>query len=148
MICDALLTFCDDTALNTGAAGSYIIGNQVDLGVARNIGVGVGEGQLFLVITVQTTATSGGAATGVFSLVSDGDSALGSPNVIASTAAIPVATLVQGYLLAVLAVPMTDVYERYIGIQQTTAVAAFTAGKINAFLTTTPPTRRAYPDGI
>lgn len=148
MICDALLTFCDDTALNTGAAGSYIIGNQVDLGVARNIGVGVGEGQLFLVVTVQTTATSGGAATLIIDFVSDGDSALGSPNVIASTAAIPVATLVQGYLLAVLAIPLSDVYERYIGIQQRTGTAAFTAGKINAFLTTTPPARRAYPDGI
>lgn len=148
MISDSLLTFCDATALNTGAAGSYIIGNQIDLSVARNVGVGVGEGQLYLVITVDTTATSGGSATAVFSLVSDGDSAIGSPNVIASTAAIAVATLVQGYPALVLALPISDVYERYLAIQQTTAVAAFTAGKINAFLTTTPPARRAYPDGI
>jgi hypothetical protein len=55
---------------------------------------------------------------------------------------------VQGYPAIVLAVPISDAVERYIGIQQRTGVAAFTAGKINAFLTTTPPARRAYPDGI
>lgn len=149
MKCDALLTFCDDTALNTGGAGSYILGNQVDLGVARNIGVGVGEGQLFLVITVQTTADSaGGAATGAFALVTDTDPALGSPVVIVSTAAIAEAALVQGAAVAVLALPITSAYERYIGIRQTTAGEAFTAGKINAFLTTTPPAAYAYPDGI
>jgi hypothetical protein len=148
MIADALLTFCDDTALNTGAAGSYIIGNQVDLSVARNIGVGIGEGQLFLVVTVQTTATSGGAATLTIDFVTDDNGSLSSPTVLASSAAIPVASLVQGYPAIVLAVPISDAVERYIGIQQRTGVAAFTAGKINAFLTTTPPARRAYPDGI
>lgn len=148
MIADALLTFCDNTALNTGLAGSYIIGNQVDLGVARNVGVGVGEGQLFLVVTVQTTATSAGAATLTIDLVGDSDPALGSPTVLVSSAAIAVASLVQGALVAVVALPISDTYERYLGIQQRTGTAAFTAGNINAFLTTTPPARRAYPDGI
>lgn len=148
MIADALLTFCDNTALNTGAAGSYIIGDQIDLQVARNIGVGVGEGQLYLVVTVDTTATSGGAATLTIDLVTDDNGSLSSPAVLASSAAVPVASLTQGAKVIVLALPISDSYERYIGIQQRTGVAAFTAGKINAFLTTTPPARRAYPDGI
>ena len=32
MITDKLATFADDTALNTGAAGDYVIGDQIDLG--------------------------------------------------------------------------------------------------------------------
>lgn len=148
MIADALLTFGDNTALNTGVAGSYIIGDQIDLGVARNVGVGIGEGQLFLVVLVETTATSGGAATLQINLIADDNGAMSSPVVLASSAAIAVASLVQGRNVLTLALPITDTYERFLGIQQVTGTAAFTAGKINAFLTTTPPARRAYPDGI
>lgn len=146
MICDTLATLCDGTALNTGAAGSYIIGDQIDLRLA-NHGIGKVDG-LYLVITVDTTATSGGSATGTFSLVTDTDSTLGSPVVLASSKAWPVASMTQGQRLLAIELPVSEDYERYIGIQQTTGVAAFTAGKINAFLTNTPPVRRAYPDGI
>lgn len=148
MIVDALNTFADATALNTGAAGSYIVGDVIDLGVARNVGMLGGGDELFLVITVDTTATSGGSATGAFNLVTDDNSSMSSPTVIRQGSAIAVATLVQGYQIAAFAMPNSDSYERYIAIQQTTAVAAFTAGKINAFLTNTPPARRSYPDGI
>lgn len=147
MIGDKLNTFGEALALNTGGAGSYIIGDQIDLGVDRNIGVAPGLGQLYLVITVDTAATSGGSATGQFSLVTDADPALGSPVVIFSTPAFAVANMTAGAILAVVALPVSDAYERYIGIQQTTGTAAFTAGKINAFLTHTPPARRAYPQG-
>jgi len=146
MIADSLATFADGTALNTGAAGSYIIGDQIDLRIA-NHGIGKLDG-LYLVITVDTTATSGGSATGTFSLVTDTDPALGSPVVIASSKAWPVASLTQGTRVLAIELPVGDDYERYIGIQQTTGTAAFTAGKINAFLTNVPPYRRAYPDGI
>lgn len=147
MIADKLATFADDTALNTGVAGSYIIGDQIDLQVARNVGVALGFAQLFLVIKVQTTATSGGAATGTFDLVTDSDSALGSPTVLASTAAFPVASMTAGTILGIIALPIGGTFERYLGIQQRTGTAAFTAGKIDAFLTTTPPARRDYAQG-
>lgn len=147
MISDKLNTIAEGVALNTGVAGSYIIGDQIDLGVARNIGVSPGLGQLYLVITVDEVATSAGAATGQFSLVTDDNGALSSPTVIFSTPAYPVANMTAGAILAVVALPISDAYERYIGLQQTTGVAAFTGGKINAFLTQTPPARRAYPQG-
>lgn len=147
MICDKLLTFADDTALNTGAAGSYIIGDQVDLQVARNVGAVLGFATLYLVLTVQTTATSAGAATATFDLVTDDNGALASPTVLASTATFAVAGMTAGAVLGVLALPVGGTYERYLGIQQRTGVAAFTAGKINAFLTTTPPFRYAYAQG-
>lgn len=143
-IADVLNQFCDNTALNTGAAGSYIIGNQIDTLVAdQGIGAGVGEGQLFLVVTVNTTATSAGAATLAIDLVTDSDPALGSPTVVVSSPAIPVADLTQGTKVFVTPLPIANI-ERYLGIQQRTGVAAFTAGKIDAYLTTTPPAYRQY----
>lgn len=146
MISDSLLNLAVDTALNTGAAGNYVVGNQVDLGVAANgIGANVGLAQLFLVITMTTAATSGGAATVQFSLLSDGDSAMGTPNVVASTGAIALASLTAGAVVGIIALPVGFSLERYIGLRQTTGVAAFTGGTFDAVITSTPPVRYAYP---
>lgn len=137
MILDELLEFCDATALNTGGAASYLVGDVVDLGAAPTTqDIGNGE-DLYLVIVVSTTATSGGSATGQFHLCSDAQAAIavdGTATYHFSTAAIAVATLVAGYRIAAVKLPI-GTYERYLGIVQTTAVAAFTAGNINAFLT-------------
>jgi hypothetical protein len=148
MILDEFNEFADATALNTGAAGSYLIGDVIDLG-AMTQDIGNGE-PLYLVMQVDTTATSGGSATGQFHLASDAQAAIavdGSATVHFSTSAIPVATLTSGYTIAIVAIPH-GTYERYLGILQTTAVAAFTAGKINAFLTHDPAKWVATPDGI
>lgn len=147
MISDKLLTLADGTSLNTGAAGNYVIGDQIDLGVAaRGIGAPVGDAMLYLVITVSTTATSGGSATGTFSLLTDGDPAMGSPTVVASSAAFAVANMTAGTLLAVIPIPPGyPSWERYIGLRQTTGTAAFTAGAIDAYFTQTPPARFSYP---
>jgi hypothetical protein len=143
MILDERTEFCDATSLNTGAAGSYLIGDVVDLGVAgRDIGQ---ASPLYLVMEVDTTATSGGSATGQFNLVTDDNSSLSSPTVLFSSRAFPVASMVAGVTLLVAQLPIEGVaYERYIGIQQVTGTAAFTAGKVNAFLTHTPAAWKAY----
>lgn len=135
MILDERSEFCDATALNTGAAASYLIGDVMDTTViGRDLGQDV---DLWLVITVDTAATSGGSATGQFHLCSDAQAAIavdGTATYHASSAAIAVATLVAGYQVMAFRLPL-GTYERYLGIVQTTAVAAFTAGKVNAFLT-------------
>ena len=136
MILDERNEFCDATALNTGAAGTYLIGDQIDLGVARD----VGNGQpMYLVITVDTLPTSGGAATAQFSLASDASAAIatdGSATVHLQTKAFAISEMAAGTVLAAIALPMEGVaYERYLGILQTTGTAAFTGGKVNAFLT-------------
>jgi hypothetical protein len=135
MILDERTEFCDATALNTGAAASYLIGDVIDLqGTSIDIGM---SADLWCVIQVDTTATSGGSATGAFHLASDAQAAIavdGTATYHFSTAAIAVATLVAGYTIAAFKLPSGN-YERYLGILQTTAVAAFTAGKVNAFLT-------------
>lgn len=135
MILDERNEFCDATALNTGVAGSYLVGDVIDLG-ATSSDIGNGE-PMYLVIQVDTAATSGGAATGQFHLCSDAQAAIavdGSATYHFSTSAIPVASLVAGYRVAVVALPQ-GTYERYLGVVQTTGTAAFTAGKVNAFLT-------------
>lgn len=149
MILDERNEFCDATALNTGVAGTYLIGDVIDLGVARDLGAG-GGGGLWLVIQVDTTATSGGAATGKFTLASDAQAAIatdGSATVHYETTAIPVATLVAGYEVCAVKIPAEGrVYERFLGILQTTGTAAFTAGKVNAFLTNDITNWKPYAD--
>lgn len=136
MILDKRTEFCDATALNTGAAGTYLIGDQIDLGVARDIGIGE---QLYLVITVDTQPTSGGAATAQFTLASDDTANIatnGTASVHFQTKAFSIAEMTPGAVLAAVALPIEGVaYERFLGILQTTGTAAFTGGKINAFLT-------------
>lgn len=136
MILDERNEFCDATALNTGAPGTYLIGDQIDLGVARDIGSGE---QLYLVITVDTPPTSAGAATAQFTLASDDTANIatnGTASVHFQTKAFTIAEMTAGAVLAAVALPTEGVaYERFLGILQTTGTAAFTGGRINAFLT-------------
>lgn len=142
MILDERTEFCDATALNTGGAGNYLLGDVIDLGEAKDLG---NSDPLYLVIQVDTTATSGGSATASFSLLTDDNDSLSSPAVLVTSAVWAVASMTAGTTLMVVQLPMEGVvYERYLGIRQTTAVAAFTAGKINAFITHTPTKWKAY----
>ena len=148
MILDKTLEMCDAIALNTGAAATYLIGDVIDTSLV-NKDQGIGD-PLWLVIRVQTAATSGGSATGDFRFVSDAQAAIatdGTATVHATSGAIAVATLVAGYTVLALRLP-TGTYERYLGILQVTAVAAFTAGKVDAFLTKDFAKWVAQPDGI
>lgn len=147
MITDRLNTFALATALNTGAAGTYLVGDVIDLGTARDIGQG---NPIYLVVQVDTTATSGGAATLQIKLASDAQAAIatdGSATEHVVSPAIAVASLTAGKRILVVAIPYEgNVYERYLGILQVTGTAAFTAGKIDAFLTQTPSVWKAMAD--
>lgn len=153
MVIDELMELCDATALNTGGAATYNIGDVIDTrsattdpNVTKDLGIG---SNLWLVMRVTTTATSGGSATGQFRLVSD---AVATPDTSTATvhytsAAIPVASLTAGTTIAVVALPSGS-YERYLGIQQITGTAAFTAGAVDAFITNDPAVWRAYADNV
>lgn len=155
MILDKRTEFADAVALNTGAAGTYNIGDVVDLrgsaGVNPNVTIDLGTAtdDLYLVVLVATTATSAGSATGTFRLVSDDT---GTPNtstasVHAVSATFPVASMTAGTVLMATKLPAGS-YERYLGIQQITGTAAFTAGAIDAFLTNDPNLWRHYADNV
>jgi hypothetical protein len=143
---DTSVEFCDATALNTGAAGTYLIGNVVDLVKVRDIGNGA---PVYLVISVDTAVTSAGAATVQFILASDAQAAIatdGSATQHWASIAIPKATLVAGYQL-ITPIPLEfPAYEEFLGILQVTGTAALTAGKVNAFLTLDPPKSKTYPN--
>lgn len=154
MIEDVRSQFAAAVALNTGGAGTYQVGDTIDLSVTgRDLGAGSGTlNDLYLVVLVSTTATSGGSATTAFALgesdtVSSGS--LSSPTVVVQSPAIPVATLVAGYQAFAIRLPART-YKRYIGLLQIEAVAALTAGAVNAFLTPDLPRGRfsPYPQGI
>jgi hypothetical protein len=152
MILDERTEFADATALNTGGAGTYNVGDVIDTRAASidpNVTKDHEGSEMYLVIRVATTATSGGSATGAFRLVSD---AVATPDTSTATVhytsgAIPVASLTAGATIAAVRLPSGS-YERYIGVQQITAVAAFTAGAIDAFLTADPALWRAYADNV
>lgn len=144
MILDSRNEFADAVALNTGVAGAYLIGSQIDLGAANNVGAVDG---MHLVIQVQTAITAGASGTVAFSLASDDTAAVSTTTstVHFTTKAFAVGSgIAAGTVLACVALPQEFTYERYLGLLQTTGVAAVTAGKIDAFLTNEPARWAAY----
>lgn len=154
MILDERTEFADATALDTGAAGTYNIGDVVDTrgsagvnpNATRDLGV---SADLWLIVRAAADATSGGSATLQVRLVSD-DSATPSTTtatVHAVSPAIAVADIKAGTTILATKLPSGS-YERYLGIQQITGTAAFTAGAIDAFLTNDPNLWRHYADNV
>ncbi len=143
MILDELNEFADATTIPT-ATGVHLIGDVIDLQVARNIGVAT----LFLGLSIDTAVTSGGSATIDFRLVSDAQAAINSSATIhLSTGPIGKAALVKGFgLYFPLPLEGHRPYERYLGIQAVVGGAALSAGKLNAFLTPNPTAWKAYAD--
>lgn len=145
MILDEYTEFADATALNTGAAGTYNVGDLIDTTDAGLDDVD----NIYLVIQVSTTVdSSGDGVTLQFKLVSDATSTVSTTTATVhyTSAVIAQATAVAGATLVTIALPK-GTYERYLGIQQVTAVEAVTAGAINAFLTARPETWRSFADG-
>lgn len=142
MIMDELAEF-HNGALNTGAAGTYLLGDVYDTG-----GDGINDvDELYFVLLMKTSATSAGASTGQFSFVSDAQAAIatnGTATVHWQSPVIPLADLTAGTYVARVELPKEQ-YERYLGVLQATGTAAFTGGVVNAFLTKRPPTGKAFP---
>tara|TARA_Y100000310_G_scaffold25627_1_gene24507 strand:+ start:2091 stop:2567 length:477 start_codon:yes stop_codon:yes gene_type:complete len=152
---DERLEFADNVSV-AAAAGTALIGDQVDLTVARDIGNGQ---PLYLVIRTGGTEiiTGGSAGTLLFQLASDASAAIatdGSATVHLQTDALvtddDAANAVQfnaGGLIFFGALPLEGVpYERYLGILAVTATTTTTAGTINAYLTPDPGGWQSYAD--
>ena len=149
-IFDAYAEFCDAVSVAV-AAGTSLIGNQIDSSVVRDLGRGK---PVYLVITVDTTiATGGSAGTIQFALASD-DSA--SIHTTTSTRHLLTPAYVTddspdidaGSVLFCGPIPDNGyaAYERYLGILLIVGTTTITAGKVNAFLTLDPvDVYKAYP---
>lgn len=160
-IADDNLTFCDNVALNTGAAGTvYLLGSQIDTRKIRDIGNGE---ELHLVIDVGATGiTCATDATGTlqFILASDATAILDvavtgatrhflTPTYNMSTTT-NVNTLAPGTRLFSCPIPAdgANPYELVLGIFQVPVTRAVTAGTVNIYLTTDPGNNRYYPNAI
>lgn len=146
MILDKLLEFCDNTAVNTGGAATYLIGSQVD---TKMIGANLGAGtSVYLVIRATATLAS---ATGTvqFKLVSDDTASIStSTSTVHYTSAVFAGgALTAGSTVCVVELPH-GTYEEFLGILQVTGTAAITSGNIDAFLTTDPAAWQAYTSGL
>lgn len=153
MILDDTLEFLDATALNTGAPATFVLGDQIDLGLlGRDIGVGR---ELDLVISIDTGINAAGAGTVQFELVSADNAALTTnPTVHAVSPAFATSTtsgnaggaLAAGVTLWRQSLPMEgqNQYRRFLGIRQVTGTQAITAGAISAFLTYDSARWKAY----
>jgi hypothetical protein len=144
MILDERTEFCSAQAVTATA-----ISDVIDLGATptlRDIGNGHGA---YLVIQCDESATASGSATVAFSLESDSTANLAtSPTVHLTTAAIGKATLVAGYRVLCIALPIGVNYERYLGVRFTVATGPLTAGKFSAFITMDPTGSHAYPNAV
>jgi len=126
-VLDAKLLFSDKQAITATAVST----KSIDLGIAgRDIGAGA---PLYAVVVVDVPFTAAGAATMAISLITDDDSALGSPTTILSTPAIDKAALTAGRVPIVIPIP-PNIAERYLGLNYTVATGPMTAGKVTAFV--------------
>ena len=134
MILDSQTLFSNAQAI-TADAGST---NQIDLspratGVTRSIGAGNQ-----VPIMIQVVETFNNLTSLAVSLQVDEDSAFGSPTTVATTAAIPLASLVAGYLFNLDYIPR-GTNERYVRLYYDVTGTAPTAGKITAGISLSGP---------
>lgn len=155
MILDERLEFADATSV-AAAAGTALIGDVIDLTVARDIGSGK---PMWLVITVDTEIITGGSAGTIqFVLASDAQAAIATDGsatahftsraFVTDDSAANDTAMNAGQMPVCVALPLEGpVYERYLGILAIIATTTVTAGKINAFLTFDQPSNlKVYAD--
>jgi len=155
MILDERNEFADAVSVAAGA-GTALIGDVIDLSVARNIGNGE---PLYFVITAATEIiTAGAAGTIKFQLASDAAAAIatdGTASVhfdtgtfVTDDSAANDSQLNAGGVICAVAIPNEGrVYERYLGVLCTIGTTTVTAGAINAFLTHDVAKWKAYAEG-
>lgn len=153
-IMDSTLEFADAVSV-AASAGTALIGNQIPLTVARDLGNGR---PVYLVITVDTEIITGGSAGTVnFQLASDASAAIATDGsatvhfdtgpIVTDDAAANADILNAGGIICCVPLPLEGKpYEAYLGILCVTTTTTTTAGKINAYLTLDPPVTKQYPN--
>lgn len=152
MILDKRNEFCDATALNTGAPGTFTVGDQIDLQAVRDLG---GDQALYLVILAAVGINAAGAGTVQLKLTSADNAALTTNPVdhVMSAAFVTSTTsgnaggaLAAGKRLLAVQIPLEGdtPYKRYLGIRQVSGGNAISAGAIDAFLTFDVANWKAY----
>ena len=154
---DERTEFADDVDVSA-AAGTALVGDVIDMTVARDLGNGQ---PVYLCIRTGGTEiiTGGTAGTIQFKLASDAAAAIATDgsateHIVTDTfvtddSAANSAQLNAGGTIYFGALPQEGfVYERYLGILVVTGTTTTTAGTINAFLTTDPNGWKSYADAV
>jgi hypothetical protein len=144
-----------DAASVAGEAGTALIGDQIPLSYARDIGNGQ---PIYLCITCSTGIITGGnAGTIRFQLASDASASIATNGT--ATVHFDTGTFVTdgddaneidaGDVIACVPLPLEGLrsYEGFLGILCTIATTTVTAGAINAWLSLTPIGNKFYPEG-
>ena len=136
---DAQTRLCNNQSI-AAAAGTVVSENTIDLALTGAVGTDDAGNTIYsdpgrspkveLLCQITETVTSGGAATVQAQLITSAADNLSSPTVIASTAAIALASLVAGYQFRLEIPP--GLAQRYLGVQFVIATATTTAGKVTA----------------
>lgn len=126
---------------------TLVLGSSYDTGFTTRRSLDAED--LYLVITiVETPSDEVSSITVVFDAVTDSDPDLGSPTILASSAAYATTALVPGFRI-VLPVQGFKNIERYIGLQMTpTGDDIMDIGTLDAYLTNQMPTWVALPDAV
>lgn len=144
MIVDERTEFFD-ALLIPQAAGTTIVGDVIDTGIARDLGNGR---EVWWYVSLDVAAAGGTSAQ--FNLVTDDNAALATPTIIESTPVIALASLTPaGKMLYMASLPLEGTpYERYIGVQAVVAGTFTGTGAVSSGLTLDPKGWKAYPDAV
>ena len=152
-IMDERTEFADNASVAL-AAGTHLIGDQIPLSFARDIGNGQ---PIYLCITCSASILAAAGGTIRFQLASDATAAIATNG----TASVHLQTkdfvtnvdasneLDTGDVIYCAPLPLEGEmpYEGFLGILAVIATAAVTAGSINAWLSLTPIGWKPYPEG-
>lgn len=128
MILDAELEFSDAQAVTAAAASTNII----DLGVARDIGVGE---ELYIRVGVETTMTDTGSdSTLAVTLETDDNAAFASAATVATLVTIPAVSVAGTEYYIRVPIGTTVAVERYIRLLYTPANGNLSAGAFDAHI--------------
>ncbi len=142
MILDAENLFCEEQAVTAEADST----NVIDLGVARNIGVGE---PLFIFLNVtETMDDSGDDSTLNVDLVTDDNAALSSDAVVMDLVTIPATTAAGTQYIFRIPPAILESYQRYIGLHFTPANGNLSAGKFTAGIVKDVQATQDYASGF
>lgn len=153
MILDERTEFADATAVGVPNNTTVNVGDVINL---ESIGVHLGSGEpVYLVITIQTAITSGGASVVSLLLSSDSTGTLavdGTQTTHWESDRLAVAGFTAGKRFVV-PLPQSDAvghtYEQFLGVQvRESGSVVLTGGTINAFLTLDPVIWKAFADAV
>lgn len=143
MIIDKLLSPAIGLALSELTVSNNLIGASMDMGEARNNGL---LAQPFGGWRIRAkSATSGGAATGIFTLVTATDAALTSPVVLYTSPTYALASLAGNGLVLDVPIPETDSWLQYAAWKMQVGTAVYTAGSLYIEFGANFRKWRAYP---